>query len=322
MPASFAPHPDGLPWFTEGGTETELMYRHGFEFDHFCAFTLLDNPKALQAIHDMYRRLLDQIATSGGCALIGGLDYRASADWAALVGYSPTALEDIQLRNIGFLREVSAPYAGQIPEIRIAGVLGPRGDAYALNRTITANEAQDYHGQQIDTYARDGVDLIWAATINNVPEAVGIARASAGADVPVNISFTLTSEHRLRAGPSLSEAVTATDAQCGPETRPDSYGVNCSHPLEFEPALESGAWQSRLRCFRPNAAAMDKIALCKLDHLEEGNPEELGQQMGALARRFPQADIWGGCCGSWDKHLGHIAPAVLAARAAADALRP
>ncbi|WP_323769391.1 homocysteine S-methyltransferase family protein [Antarctobacter sp.] len=314
MPPAFAPHPDGLPWFTEGGTETELMFRHGFDFDHFCAFTLLDNPKAMQVTRDMYRRLLDQIAAVGGCALLGGLDYRASADWGALVGYEGAALQDIQLRNIAFLREVSAHYTDQIREIRIAGILGPRGDAYALNRTITDTEAEDYHSQQIDTYAREGVDLIWAATINNVPEAVGIARAATRAEIPVNISFTLTADHRLRAGPTLAEAVIATDAACGPGARPDSYGVNCSHPLEFEPALETGTWQARLRSFRPNAAAMDKIALCKLNHIEEGDPEELGQQMGALARRFPQADIWGGCCGSWDKHLARIGPAVMAAR--------
>lgn len=314
MPPVFAPNAQGLPFFTEGGTETELMYRHGLTFDHFCAFTLLDNPRAMSVIRDMYRRLLDKIAASGGCALISGLDYRASSDWGALVGYDAAALTDIQLRNIAFLREVSAPYAGEIPEIRIAGILGPRGDAYELNRTITTEEAEEYHRQQIETYARDGVDLIWAATINNIPEAMGIARAATSAAIPVNISFTLTSDHHLRSGDSLAAAVRATDAACGSDNRPDSYGVNCSHPLEFEPALGNGDWQDRLRSFRPNAAAMDKIALCKLNHLEEGDPQELGQQMGALARRYPQADIWGGCCGSWDRHLGHIAPAVMAAR--------
>lgn len=314
MPPVFARRPDGLPWFTEGGTETELMYRHGLGFDHFAAFTLLEDDSATEVVKDMYRRLLEAIAQAGGCALIGGLDYRASPDWAGLLGYAPAGLVDMQRRNIDMLRQVCAPFEDRIPEIRIAGVIGPRGDAYALNETITAEAAEDYHFAQLDLYARDGVDLAWAATINNIPEAVGLSRAAARAGIPVNICFTLTSDHRLRAGPTLAEAVLATDADCGPEARPDSYGVNCSHPLEFEPALEPGPWQARLRCFRPNAAAMDKIALCKLNHLEEGDPEELGRQMGALARRFTQADIWGGCCGSWDKHIARIAPAVLAAR--------
>jgi len=314
MPPVFAPAPHGLPYFTEGGTETEIMFRHGFDFEHFCAFTLLDNPKAVTVLRDMYRRLLDVIAQSGGCALIGGLDYRASSDWGALIGLSSGELTDLQLRNIAFLREVSAPYAGQIPDIRIAGILGPRGDAYDLNKTITAEEAEAYHFDQMDLYARNGVDLIWAATINNIPEAVGLSRAAVRAGLPVNIAFTLTSDHRLRSGPSLAEAVLAVDAECEPEARPDSYGVNCSHPLEFYPALEDGDWQGRMRSFRPNAASMDKIALCKLNHLEEGDPEDLGRRMGDLAARFPQADIWGGCCGSWERHLALIAPAVLEAR--------
>ena len=79
-------------------------------------------------------------------------------------------------------------------------------------------------------------------------------------------------------------------------------------------ALEPGDWTGRLRSMRPNAAKMDKVALCKLGHIEEGDPNELAAMMGDLARRYPKVDIWGGCCGSWDRHLGLIAEAVRAAR--------
>jgi methionine synthase I (cobalamin-dependent) len=59
---------------------------------------------------------------------------------------------------------------------------------------------------------------------------------------------------------------------------------------------------------------MDKIALCKLGHLEEGDPVELGAQMGDLARRYPHIDMWGGCCGVWEVHLDEIARNVAEAR--------
>ena len=81
------------------------------------------------------------------------------------------------------------------------------------------------------------VDFVWAATFNNVPEAVGVARAAARTGLPLQISFTLDSNHRLKSGPSLKEAIEAVDAEAG-DARPDFYGINCSHPLEFEPALE------------------------------------------------------------------------------------
>ena len=34
---------------------------------------------------------------------------------------------------------------------------------------------------------------------------------------------------------------------------------------------------SRMRSVRPNASKMEKLALCKLGHLEDGDPVELGQ---------------------------------------------
>ena len=89
-----------------------------------------------------------------------------------------------------------------------------------------------------------------------------------------------------------------TDAEAG-DAKPDFYGINCSHPVEFKPALEPDDWVRRLRSLRPNAAKMDKVSLCSLGHIEEGDPEELGQLMGGLARRYPHIDIWGGCCGTW-----------------------
>jgi len=52
---------------------------------------------------------------------------------------------------------------------------------------------------------------------------------------------------------------------------------------------------------------MEKIALCKLGHLEDGDPVELGCQLGDVARRFPNADILGGCCGTDERHMGEIA---------------
>ena len=60
----------------------------------------------------------------------------------------------------------------------------------------------------------------------------------------------------------------------------------------------------------PNAVAMEKLSLCTLGHLEDGDPEELGLQMGELAARFPDMHVWGGCCGTDSRHLGEIAKRV------------
>ena len=186
--------------------------------------------------------------------------------------------------------------------------------AYSLNKTMTAAEAEDYHSTQLETLRRVGVDLVSAMTFNNTAEAIGISRAASRFGLPLAVYLTVHEDGRLKSGPTVREAIEIVDAEAGND-RPDFYGVNCSHPLEFEPALEPGAWIRRVRSFRPNAAMMEKQQLCQIGHLVDGEPVELGEQMGNLARRFPHVDIWGGCCGTWDRHLDQIAQGVRRAHA-------
>lgn len=314
MATDFPKQQPGLIYLTEGGQETEIMYKYGFELPHFAMFPLLDNPRAVTELRGMYGRYLDTAARHGFGVLMGGLDYRASPDWASLIGYSADALAEMQLRAIDFLRDVARPYEEQLPALMYAGVVGPRGDAYEANRTITADEAEEYHSVQLATLARTGVDLVEAMTFNSVPEVIGLARAAARAGLPLGVLFTLDSTtRRLASGPSLKEAIETIDAQSG-DDRPAFYGINCSHPLEFMPAIESGTWFERVRCLRPNAAMMDKISLCTLGHLESGDPASLGELMGGLARQYPHIDMWGGCCGTWETHLDEIARNVRTAR--------
>jgi len=304
--AGFPERQSDVLYLTEGGQETELMYKHGHELAEFALYPLLDDRRAVADLTDMYTRYLEVAAAHGFVALVGGLDYRASPDWAAKLGISPAGLVEYQLRSIEFLREVARPFEGQVPQILIAGMVGPCGDAYAADSTITAAEAEEYHSVQIETLRRAEVDLISAMTFNNIPEGVGLARAAAGAELPLSLSFAVDSSGRLRTGPSLQEAVEAVDREAD-EARPDFYGVNCAHPVEFEPALLAGPWLERVRGLRPNASMAEKQSLCRIGHLEAGDPELLGAELAAISSRLPHIDVWGGCCGTWDDHLRALA---------------
>ncbi len=198
-----------------------------------------------------------------------------------------------------------------MPEVLFVGIVGPRGDAYGQDRTITADMAEDYHGVQLGTLHEAGVDLVSALTFNSVPEAVGLCRAAASAGLPLSMSFMVDATGRVLTGLTLQDAVEAVDELAG-QARPDFYGVNCSHPDEFEPALTPGPWLERVRSLRPNASKADKQSLCTIGHLEAGDPDALGRQVAALSRRLPHVDVFGGCCGTWDDHL----------RATAQQLRP
>lgn len=307
---------DGLLYLTEGGFETELLYRHGIDLPCFAAFAILADPAKAEVMRGLYRRVLDVAAAEGLGALIGWLGYRASPDWGAKLGMSPEGLREATLRAVDFIQALKREYVGQIPDIVVNEGMGPRGDAYGTGGRITETEAEDYHSVQLAT-VKDQVDLVWAATQNNLPEVIGMARAARALDVPFAVAWSLNAQSRLNSGPTVAEAVETVDAAVPGGVA--WHGINCSHPREFAPAIMPGPWLDRLRCIRPNAAAMDKIALCKIGHLEEGDPVALGREMGDVARRFPRMDIWGGCCGTDHKHLREIARNVKAMRDAVPA---
>lgn len=300
----------GRYYLSEGGFETEILYKHGFELPHFATFPLLKNPRAVEVIRDIYAGVLRISSEFGVVPILGSFDYMASSDWGALLGYSAQGLDEAVCEGITFLKEMAREHRADVPHAMVAGYIGPRGDAYALNQTITAAEAQDYHTPQLESLAKAGADFAWAMTFSSVDEAIGVTRAARSAGVPLAMSFTLDRTSRLGSGHALGEAIALVDHETfgGPEF----YAVNCSHPIEFEPALADAAWTKRVRSIRPNASKMEKIALCKLGYLEEGDPVDLGRRMGDVMRRFPHMDILGGCCGTCEEHLRQIVGQVMA----------
>jgi S-methylmethionine-dependent homocysteine/selenocysteine methylase len=315
--AEFPAQQEGVLYLTEGGQETQLMYKHGHDLPEFALYPLLDDAAALADLHLMYERYLEVAATYQMVPLMGGLDYRASPDWAGKLGISKEGLREYQLRCIDFLRDVARPFVGQVPDPRLVGIIGPRGDAYGQDRVMTVEEAEDYHCVQLGTLKEANVDLVGAMTFNGVPEAVGLARAAAHVDLPLTVSWMVDRTGRVREDLTLQEAIEAVDGQAG-AARPAFYGINCSHPEEFGPALVPGEWLSRLRSIRPNASKADKLSLCQIGHLEAGDSQELGEQMSALSRQLPHVDVWGGCCGTWDDHLRAAAQSLHASNPSAN----
>ena len=81
MRRHFPSQADGTVYLTEGGQETEIMYRFGHDFPEFAMFTLIDKPQAVEDMTAMYQRYLDVAVAAGVPVMMGGLDYRASTDW-------------------------------------------------------------------------------------------------------------------------------------------------------------------------------------------------------------------------------------------------
>ncbi|MGI3184950.1 homocysteine S-methyltransferase family protein [Nioella aestuarii] len=305
------PHQTERLFLTDGGTETWLMYKKGFELPEFSAFHLLNDSAAYDALLSYYRAFATLACQLETAFIFDSLSYRASRDWGALLGYSPEGLAEMNLRCLDLYRRAAQEAGLPDANVILSGCIGPKGDAYQRNEGLTAEKAQTYHAEQIATFVDGGADLVTALTLNMSEEAIGIARAAKAAGIASVISFTLDKDRRMKSGETLQEAIAKVDAATG--SAPAYYMINCSHPLDFGPALEPAPWMQRVRGIRANASTLDHGTLCQLGHLEEGNPDELAAQYRELRDRFPWMNVFGGCCGTDVVHVQKIGQALLAA---------
>jgi S-methylmethionine-dependent homocysteine/selenocysteine methylase len=268
----------------------------------------LDDARGREALRQYYREFALIAKQQRTGYVFCSLTYRASRDWGQLIGFSPDGLADMNHKAIAFYREIAREVGLDPADVLYSGCIGPRGDAYEINATITANASQDYHSGQIETFRQAGVDLITALTLKSIEEAIGIARAADAAGVPSVISFTLDKNRTVDGAHTLRAAIEAVDAATG--GAPAYYMINCSHPVDFGPALDQGDWVRRIRGLRANASSLEHGMLCQLGHLEEGDAVELAAQHGEIARLYPHMNVFGGCCGTDYVHVKRIAQAV------------
>ena len=193
----------------------------------------------------------------------------------------------------------------------ISGCIGPRGDGYVPGSTMTPEQAELYHAPQVHAFRRADADMVTAITMNNIEEAIGIARAAEKADMPVVISFTVETDGNLPTGHTLKEAISTVDLATG--AAPTYYMINCAHPTHFDRLFDRDeTWLQRIQGLRANASAMSHAELDEASELDGSDPVDLGERYADLRRRQPQLTVMGGCCGTDHRHVMEICLACMA----------
>ena len=299
------PQLDGRLFLTDGGLETTLIFHEGWDLPIFQAFTLLESERGRTALRAYFDRYVALAVKQRMGFVLESPTWRANPDWAAKIGYGREALASINRAAIDLMREIRQDYETERTPIVISGCVGPRGDGYDPGKVMSVEDALAYHAWQINVLRKAGADFVSAFTMNNINEALGVARAAQAAKIPCVISFTVETDGRLPTGDSLAEAIEAVDAAT--EQPPVYYMINCAHPTHFERVLDKdAAWLRRLRGLRANSSKRSHAELDNATELDTGNPEELGAQYGELLRRFPHISVLGGCCGTDHRHVEHI----------------
>lgn len=302
------PQLDNKLYLTDGGIETTLIFHEGLELPDFAAFHLLQSENGEKALHKYFRTYAEIAKRFETGLILESATWRASKDWGARLGYTPEALVDVNRRAIRMLEDLRNEFESDQTPVVLSGCIGPRGDGYIPGNVMTAQEAEDYHWEQIKTFANSGADMVTAITMNYVEEAIGITRAAQRANIPVAISFTVETDGNLPTGQSLKTAIEQVDeATSG---YPAYYMINCAHPTHFENVVaEGGAWRERIRGVRANASHRSHAELNEAPDLDDGNPVELGAQYASLTKHLSRLNVMGGCCGTDHRHLEQIAEA-------------
>ncbi|NKB36000.1 MAG: homocysteine S-methyltransferase [Gammaproteobacteria bacterium] len=299
------PQLNGLTCITDGGLETDMIFNKNLNLPEFAAYSLLQNEEGYAVLFDYYKDYA-QLARKYKLGLVLETPtWRASADWARKLGDSQSTLRELNIAAVELIGHVRDEFATSESPIIISGNIGPRGDGYTPENLMSAQEAQNYHLAQIESFSECEVDLISALTLNYVDEAIGITQASLRVNIPICIAFTVETDGKLPTGETLEAAIKAVDEAT--DAGPVYYMINCAHPSHFSHLLSKGGeWLKRLGGIRANASCMSHEELDNSEVLDDGHPGDFGKELKAIHDQTKSITVLGGCCGTDTRHIEEI----------------
>jgi S-methylmethionine-dependent homocysteine/selenocysteine methylase len=296
------PQADGGLFVTDAGCETDLIFNKGIEIREFAAHTLLEEPAGRQALADYYRGFLSLGHRYRTGMVLDCPTWKAHPFWAADLGTDDAGLAAANRGAVAFACGLREEYTGMTGPVVVNALVGPRGDAYAPEEGVAADEAESYHATQLSWLADTEVDMVTALTFTQSGEAIGVTRAARAAGLPIVVSFTVETDGTLPTGEALGDAIDAVEQAT--DGTPAYYMINCAHPDHFIGVIDSDApWASRVQGLRCNASRKSHAELDAAEVLDDGNPIEFAKGYQALAERLPGLNVLGGCCGSDLRHV-------------------
>lgn len=287
------------------GMETDLIFNRGIDLPGFASYPLMETEESRDVLKSYLKNMITLGKDTGLGVILESPTWVANRDRGSTIGYAPDKIMQLNQEAIALMAQVRAEIA-YVPTV-ISANLGPRDDAYAPGEQMDANEAEQYHSEQIAVFAKTEADVVSGYTLAYSAEAIGIVRAARKFGLPVVIAFTVETDGKLPTGSSLETAITEVDNATDGYT--SYFMINCAHPDHFDTALADGPWMQRIKGIVANASRCSHAELDEAEELDDGNPRELGLQLSEIRRRFPHINVLGGCCGTDMRHMQEIAEA-------------
>jgi homocysteine S-methyltransferase len=301
---------------TDGAIETRIHYEMGIPLDPDMEVArLLDDEGGKAVLETIYRQYLEAGRRHDLPMQIGTPTFRASPERIRRAGLTePAAVRRINGEAVRLHRRLRQECGAYANKVFIAGVIGPKGDAYRPADALGTDEARSYHTPQAWALAEAGVDLLFAPTFPAISEAAGVARAMTGTGLPCVVSFVITAQGTLLDGTPIHEAIARIDAA----SPPAFYAISCVHPSVCREALRqqgTGAAlvRRRLLGIKANTSTRPPAELVRLGQLDTEEPERFVGELLAVGQEFG-FKVLGGCCGTDQRHIACLAARLKAER--------
>ncbi|VGO21373.1 homocysteine S-methyltransferase family protein [Pontiella sulfatireligans] len=250
---------------------------------------LIYSPEGRAALDSIYREYIEEAQQAALPIALSTTTWRANQARLAEANIET----DVNADAVRFLKS----YAG----VFVGGMIGCRNDCYRPDEALSRAEAVDFHSWQINRLL--DADFLYAVTLPEINEALGIAQAMAATERPYIISFVIDQTGKILDGTTLETAIERIDAET--ERPPLGYGVNCSYPSFLQAAKLSASATSRLISLQANASSLSHDELDQSEDIHNDDLEDWGERM--IERRHTLGlKLLGGCCGTDASYLKYI----------------
>src|SRR3954469_2637656 len=145
---------------SDGGIETRIAYETDIPLDPEMGVSrLVEDGHGRAALEGIYRQYLDVGRRHDVPMQVGTPTFRASPERRRRAGLTdPSDLRRINIECYRLLSRLRHECGGFASKVFIAGVVGPKGDAYQPGEALNTDDSFVYHRPQIDSLAGAGVD--------------------------------------------------------------------------------------------------------------------------------------------------------------------
>lgn len=287
----------------EGALGERLKREYGLKFDENIAMAnLIYSQDGVSALSKLWNEYID-IARKYHLPFIATTPTRR-ANRERILKSNET--EQVILDNVSFLRTIERNSG---IEMYIGGLMGCKGDAYTGEGCLSESEAFTFHRWTTEQFRKTNVDFLYAGIMPTLPEATGLAKAIDDTKIPYIISFTIQQDGKLIDGTTIADAIQYIDANT--INKPVCYMANCVHPSIVYKALSHSfndikLVKERFKGIQANTSPLSYSELDGAIDLKCSEPEDFSNDMIKLSG-IGAFQIWGGCCGTDNRHMECIA---------------